>query len=138
MYALRNRKLLEFFAKERSELEKFLFEESNKINKVAIKFILEKWAAMELRLQNTIMENEVLKEKCRNLGRLQPTAPSYAQASAGRARVQRPSGPAEVKKEFSFTEGEFFRQPKGEDKRNNEQIKDEILNGSKRFERTLK
>ncbi|KAK1137333.1 hypothetical protein K0M31_001845 [Melipona bicolor] len=33
---------LEAVAKERRELEKFLFEESNKINRVAIKFILEK------------------------------------------------------------------------------------------------
>ena len=37
-------------AGERKELEKFLFEESNKINIPAIRFIFEKWAAIESRL----------------------------------------------------------------------------------------
>ena len=52
-------------AAERMELEKFLFKEANKVNETAIKFILEKWAAMETRLQNALVENKVLKEKCK-------------------------------------------------------------------------
>ena len=44
--------VLSELAEERKELEKFLFEEANKVNKTAIKFILEKWAAMETRLQS--------------------------------------------------------------------------------------
>ena len=132
---------LEAVAKERKELEKFLFEESNKINRVAIKFILEKWAAMETRLQNCIMENEVLKEKCRNVGKMQQAAPSYAQAAARRAQGQCPSGPTEVKKNSPSPRENFevvLIKPKGEDKRNNEQIKDEILKELEKVRKNLK
>ena len=41
---------MEAVAEERKELEKFLFEESNRINRPGIRFIFEKWAAMESRL----------------------------------------------------------------------------------------
>lgn len=37
---------LETVAKNRKELEKFLFDQSNKINRPAIKYILKKWASM--------------------------------------------------------------------------------------------
>ena len=50
-------------AEERKELEKFLFEEGNKVSRQAIKYILEKWAAMEASLQNVLVENEILRER---------------------------------------------------------------------------
>ncbi|KOX69528.1 hypothetical protein WN51_06538 [Melipona quadrifasciata] len=66
------------------------------------------------------------------VGKTQPTALSYAQAIAKRAQMQRPSGPAEFKKN-SLSQKENFEvvliKPKGEDERNNEQIKEEILKG---------
>ena len=58
---------LEDVMEERKELERFLFEESNKINRPAIKFILEKWASMEARLQNALVENKILRKKAKNV-----------------------------------------------------------------------
>lgn len=52
---------LENIRKEKGELEEFLFNESNKVNKSAIKFILSKWILLEGKLQKEIMENEKLK-----------------------------------------------------------------------------
>jgi len=45
----------------RAELESFLFNDTNKINKQAIKFIMNKWNALESRLYEVRMENNKLK-----------------------------------------------------------------------------
>lgn len=47
---------------ERAKLEEFLFNENNKINKNAIKFILTKWMFLEGKLQTEIMEREKKKK----------------------------------------------------------------------------
>jgi hypothetical protein len=47
--------------KMRDDLESFLFNESNKINKVAIKFIMTKWSSLESKLLKTEIENQNLK-----------------------------------------------------------------------------
>jgi len=57
---------LRYIRKERSELEEFLFNENNKVNKSAIKFILAKWMLLEGKLQEEIMENEKLKAAYRD------------------------------------------------------------------------
>lgn len=49
--------------KERQQLEEYLFNESNKINKPAMKFILSKWMILENRLQQEILEKEKLLER---------------------------------------------------------------------------
>ena len=77
---------LEAVAKERKQLEKFLFDESNKVNRPAIKFILEKWFAMESRLQSAL-DNEIL--KCKNADKPQNKAVTYAQVAAMRRHEQR-------------------------------------------------
>lgn len=48
--------------KERQQLEEYLFNVSNKINKLAMKFILSKWMILENRLQE-ILEKEKLIER---------------------------------------------------------------------------
>lgn len=65
-------------AEERKDLERFRFEESNKINRPAIRVILEKWASMESRFQTTLMENKASKEMTKNVGKLRLEAPTYA------------------------------------------------------------
>ena len=40
-----------------------MFKEGNKVSRQAIKYILEKWAAMEASLQNVLVENEILRER---------------------------------------------------------------------------
>ena len=133
---------LETLAEERKELERFLFEESNKINRPAIKFILEKWASMEARLQSALVENEILKEKVKNVGKLQPEAPIYAQTAAMRARAPRTLGPgvvSERKAPSPKEKGEVVLiKPKSEDKRNNEEIKADVIKGLEKVQKSLK
>jgi len=64
--------------KERSELEEFLFNESNKVNKSVVKFILAKWMLLEGKLQEAIMESEKLRAAHRDS---RGTARTYAQVA---------------------------------------------------------
>lgn len=134
---------LEAVAQERKELERFLFEESNKINRPAIKFILEKWASMEARLQNVLVENKILKEGAKNVGKLQPEAPTYAQAAAMRTHAPRPSGPSTAAPEKRILPPKekcevVLIKPEKEDKRNNEEIKAAVLKGLSKVRKNLK
>jgi len=53
--------------KEKESLESFLFNESNKINRTAIKLIMSKWAVLESKLIESILENEKAKAKISEL-----------------------------------------------------------------------
>ena len=133
----------EVVKKERKDLERFLFEESTKINRPAIKYILEKWASMEARLQEALVENKVLKEVARKVGKLQPEAPTYAQAAAMRRQVPRVPGPSPtVPGKKTLPPKEKYEvvliRPKKEDKRNNEDIKADVLKGLSKVRKTLK
>ena len=126
-------------AVERKELEKFLFDETNKVNKTAIKFILEKWAAMETRLQSALVENKVLQEKCKYVESRGETM-SYAQAAAMRKHVPRPPL-AEQRKNISPPKERYevvLIRPEKQDKRNNEEIKEEILKGLNKVRKNIK
>ena len=128
--------LFEAVASERKELEKFLFDETNKVNRPAIKFILEKWSALESRLQSALAENEVLKEKCKNADKPQNKAVTYAQAAATRRQQQRPIGSEEPKKTEKYEV--LLIKPAREDKRSNDQIKTEVLKKLDKVRQTLK
>ncbi|KAK2578339.1 hypothetical protein KPH14_000927, partial [Odynerus spinipes] len=71
--------------KEREKLEEFLFNEVNKINKAALKFILAKWTVLETKLYETIIENEKLKIQ---MNSSKPEVPTFADVVS--SRVSRP------------------------------------------------
>jgi len=52
--------VLDEIREEREALEAFLFNDNNKVNKIAIKFILSKWAVLESKLQSEIIVKEKL------------------------------------------------------------------------------
>ena len=128
------------FAEERKELEKFLFEEANKVTKTAIKYILEKWAAMETRLQSALVENKILKEKCKCVESRSETL-SYAQAAAMRKHEPRPQSAIDPRKKASPAKEKYevvIMKPEKEDRRNNDLIKEEVLKELERVRTKLK
>lgn len=73
---------IEYVSKQREELEKFLFLESNKISRPAIKYILEKWRLMETRMTELISKQSQLNEKIETLSKEKMTTKnkeSYAE-----------------------------------------------------------
>ena len=129
---------LEAVSRERKDLERFLFEETNKVNRPAIRFILEKWSAMESRLQSALIENEILKEKCKAV-KPQNVIGTYAQAAAMRRHEQRPPGSQEPKRNVTKEKGEVLLiRPSKEDKRSNDQLKTEVFKKLDKVRKTLK
>ena len=128
-------------AEERKELEKFLFEEGNKVSRQNIKYILEKWAAVEARLQNVLVENEILKEKNKRAELFTVGTTSYAQAAAMRKHEPSPLGTVDSKKMLSPPKEKFevmLVKPEKDDKKNNEQIKEEVLKKLEGVRKNLK
>ena len=128
-------------ASERRELEKFLFDEGNKVNRPVIRFILEKWAVMESRLQNALVENEILKERNKRIDTPLVEKVSYAQAAAMRMHEPRPPGVADPKKKVSPPKEKYevvLIKPEKEDRRNNDQIKDDVLKKLEGVRKNLK
>lgn len=73
---------IEYVSKQREELEKFLFLESNKISRPAIKYILEKWRLMETRMTELISKQSQINEKIETLSKEKMTTKnkeSYAE-----------------------------------------------------------
>lgn len=114
---------------ERKSLEEFLFNESNKITRSAIKLVLEKWGVLENRLQREIMEKEILKEKCKILE--STNVRTYAQVASTEGRLGREAtsvkGKEKVLRKKPSGEVIIIRPEKEEDKRNNDEIKREVL-----------
>ena len=122
--------------KERNLKSLFLKRQINLIKR--LKYILEKWAAMETRLQNALVENRILKEK-RKYVELSETL-SCAQAAAMRKHVPRPPL-GEQRKNVSPPKERYevvLIKPEKEDKRNNEQIKDNIFKGLDNMRKKIK
>ena len=128
-------------AEERKELEKFLFEEGNKVSRPVIKYILEKWAAMESRLQSALVENEILKERNKRMEIPEMEKMTFAQAAAMRIHESCPQGTADPKKKVSPQKKKYevvLIKPEKEDRRNNEQIKEEALKKLEGVRKNLK
>ena len=117
-------------ANERKDLEKYLFDEGNKVSRPVIRHILEKWAVMEARLQSALVENEILKERNKRVDLPAPEKHTYAQTAAMRMHEPRPQGAGDPRKKVSPPKEKYevvLIKPEKEDKRNNEQIKEEVL-----------
>ena len=106
------------------------------MNRPAIKFILEKWSAMESWLQSVLVDNEILKERCKNADKPQNKSLTYAQAVAMRRHEQRPTGSQEPKRTEKCEV--LLIKPAREDKRSNEQIKTEALKKLVKIRQTVK
>ena len=82
---------------------------------------------METRLQNALVENEILKEWNKRVG-IPSEKISYAQAAA--MREPRPQGAVDSKKKIATPKEKYevvIIRPEKEDSRNNEQIKEEVM-----------
>jgi len=122
-----NEKLtLEFIRNERTQLEEFLFNESNKINKNAIKFILAKWSVLEGKLQEEILETEKLRATHLST---QLTLKSYAQAVSLNSPQPTLNAPVTEIRALDKPQSEVILiKPSNEkDKRDNEEIKTAVL-----------
>lgn len=111
---------------ERVTLESFLFNENNKISKSAIKFILNKWAFMEAMLYEDRLENQKLRATYHKEG----PARLYSQMAPGTADPVASSMVPEKEKRINKEKHEvvLIEKPlEDKDKRNNEQIKEELV-----------
>lgn len=108
---------------ERASLEEFLFNNSNKISKQAIKFILTKWSALELKLYEERIEKERLKTTHHNTAPL--SRRSYAHVVSVDAALSGPGWRSETNKcKIKDDHEVILIKPMEElDKRNNEEIK---------------
>ena len=105
-------------------------DEGNKVNRPVIRYILEKWAVMESRLQNALVENEILKERNKRIDTPIVEKGTYAQAAAMRMHEPRPQGAVDPKKKIAPPKEKYevlIIKPEEEDSRNNEQIKEEVM-----------
>lgn len=129
--------LLDDIRSERISLEEFLFNENNKISKSAIKFILAKWSSLEIKLYEERLEKERVKATYQSEAR--PTERrSYAQVLGSRT-----AGPVRDHGQQPETERNNRIRERSEivlirpidemDKRNNEQIKMEMIEKMERM-----
>lgn len=118
---------LDEIMEERGQLERFLFNDSNKISKSAIKYILAKWAILENKLQNAVIEKE--KWKAAYHARLEPETRghSYAYVAAGTPKT--PMGPEKEKIKKINAHKVVLIKPvnEEEDGRTNEEIKKDVI-----------
>lgn len=123
---------------ERASLEEFLFNDSNKISKQAIKFILTKWSALELKLYEERIEKEKLKTTHHN------TAPlgrrSYAHVVSVDTALSGPGRKPETNKCKIKDDHEviLIKPMEDLDKRNNEEIKNVVKNELKDVRNKIK
>lgn len=112
--------------KERSSLEEFVFTDSNKINRNAVKYILAKWMILEGKLQETILEKEKLKSINDELRK--PSMRTYAQTVAEGVQ-QKQVFPETMRKErLKVTKEIVLIKPKNEkDDRSNDDIKIAVI-----------
>ena len=73
----------------------------NKVSRPVIKYMLEKWAAMESRLQSALVENEILEERNKRMETPAIERISYVQAAAIRMHEPRPQGAIDPRKKVS-------------------------------------
>lgn len=134
-----NNQSLEAIRRERTELEEFLFNESNKVNKVAIKYILAKWSLLEGKLQDEILEKEKLqvayqitqKTACRSYSRIVSAGP----LTIGQSDAQPKFAKKNIKEDHEIV---LIKPMQDTDQRNNEEIKSAVLNKLEEVKSKLK
>ena len=115
--------------KERNMLEEFLFNEANRVNKVAIKFILDRWKIIENKLQDEILENEKLKIRIAYQRDAPDKTLNFAQALASCPSSLRPGMehvPERNKTKKENYEVLLIRPEKEDDKRSNDDIRMDV------------
>lgn len=125
---------LEDIRKERKELERYLFSDNNKISKPAIKFILEKWLTLETKLQDQVLEIERLKAIKQTVD---TPALSYSRVVRTPGRIA-PSSVTPEKKKENFEVLLIKPNDEEADKRNNNELKNDIIKKLKNVEHKLK
>ncbi|XP_039313845.1 uncharacterized protein LOC105203452 [Solenopsis invicta] len=126
---------------ERTKLEGFLFNECNKISRAAIRFILDKWADMEHRLQKEIVEKEKYQALYENRVRENKTGTLYSEMAA-----KPPTGPYQAikkpVKERSTISGKevvlIKPETEAEDLRTNKEIKEQVIKSLRHVKERLK
>ncbi|KAK2578238.1 hypothetical protein KPH14_000766 [Odynerus spinipes] len=120
---------MNFIKKERDILEEYLFNEANKINKSAVKYILSKWTNLEAKLHELVLENEILKTRLTCQESNSASQRSYAQVlgdSVGVSLQSRPGVPEtkrKEKKEIKTSDVIIIKPIKKDDSRTNDEIR---------------
>jgi len=121
---------LDEIKEEREVLKAFLFNDNNKVNKIAIKFILSKWAVLESKLQSEIIVRKKLAAVVREMeykkkytyaqtARMSATAPATGEFVGTTERRPR----KEKKEDYEVI---LIKPEKIEDKRTNDEIKTQV------------
>jgi len=125
-YVIEENPVLADIRQERKALEEFLFNDNNKISKNAIKFILTKWSFLEGKLYENRLETEKLKS-------YQKGGPSmtYAMVTSCPMVASTPAMKPETEKQEIRNEHEviLIKRIEDMDRRNNEQIKQDLIKG---------
>lgn len=129
---------LEDVRKERAKLEEFLFNESNKINKNAVRFILSKWMLLEGKLQEEIMGREKLKMEYQVSQKTVVGSYARAVAAAPWSGPVTSVAPATKGKKEENYEIALIKPIKEEDERNNDEIKTAVKSKLKDLRSKLK
>jgi len=124
-YSLEENPVIADIVKERAILEEFLFNENNKISKSAIKFILGKWSFLESKLYEDRIEIEKLKNTYQNKGSMKSFAQVLSYPVGHAAPAMKPE--TEKKTISNGHEVVLIKPIEEKDKRNNEQIKQELV-----------
>jgi len=129
--------------KEKESLESFLFNESNKISRAAIKLIMSKWAVLESKLIETVLENEKSKTRINELLldnlKLKSKAeylPSYAGVLGASTGVQVRTHPTENLKQK--TEVVLIKPTDENEIANNDEIKVKVTRALEKVKNKLK
>lgn len=124
--------MLDEIRKERASLEEYLFNESNKINKNAVKFILNKWSILEGKLQDEILERERISATCQSMK--DANVRTYSQAVTSFPQWRGPTGSMADGTLRTSSEVILLKPVDEKDVRNNDEIKTAVikqLNGIK-------
>jgi len=127
--------------KEKEGLESFLFNESNKISRAAIRLIMNKWENLEAKLIETLFENEKAKTRINELllenlklERKAEHLPTYAEVLKAPTEVRtQPAGNLKHK-----TEVILVRPTKEDDKITNDEIKVNVTRALDKIKNKLK
>lgn len=133
-----NRSVFEEIRAERSALEEFLFNEANKVNKNIAKFVLTKWAILEARLQEEMLEKEkaiAAHKECASRPSMNLT---YAQATSAAPVAPRQRDVNTRKEAKKKSEVVIIKPKEDTDKRTNDEIRKEVTDLLKKDRKALK
>lgn len=113
---------------ERGQLETFLFNENNKISKMAIKYILAKWSILESKLETEIMENRKLQVEL-ECNRKTTARPAFSEVVRDRrAPAPGPVSGAVLRKGKKKGEVLLIKPMEENDSKTNEEIRENMVN----------